>query len=401
MTVRKSYGKYIVDICVLLPSGEQIRKRKKSPIQTIRGAKEYERQLRNSILSGEFKAKKKTKEIPSLAEFSEIFLRHSKTNNKISSYESKVLIFEKHINPALGKKKINDISALDIENLKQLLADDKGHKPKTVNNTLTALKTALQCAVDFEIIEKIPKIRKLKVLKRKVEYLDPDEVVRLLAVAREEPSWYAFILLAVTSGMRLGELLALQWGDIDLKRKEVTIRRTNWHGHIGTPKSNAERIIPLTDLAVSALNKQRHLIGDFVWYYDDKNPIQEYHARAALKRIRRLSGLRHFGFHMLRHTFASICVMEGIPLPSVQELLGHASIEMTMVYAHLSPDAKTTAISILESKLISHGCIAASTKNCEKDKPEESRKVVNSLTTKEAYLARPEGFEPPTLGFEV
>ncbi len=129
------------------------------------------------------------------------------------------------------------------------------------------------------------------------------------------------------------------------------------YGEQSTPKNGKTRIIPMNADVMQALDAHRHRKG--IWVFCDKMgaPLRDNLCKAPIKRAYKQAGLRHISWHVLRHTFASHLVMRGAPLPTVQELMGHSTITMTMRYAHLSPDAKRDAVKLLQS----YGTIAAQT----------------------------------------
>jgi integrase len=142
------------------------------------------------------------------------------------------------------------------------------------------------------------------------------------------------IVLARHTGLRMGELLGLQWRDIDLKVGRLTVRRACVRGEIVTPKSGKARELRLNANAIAALQS---LPRGALWVFSTTRGICSRSASASGRcggRARR-RGWRRIGWHALRHTFAGHLVMRGAPLKVVQELLGHAMIEMTMRYAHL------------------------------------------------------------------
>lgn len=147
--------------------------------------------------------------------------------------------------------------------------------------------------------------------------------------------------------MRLGELLGLDWSDVNFTLNLLTVRRSIVEGIVGTPKNHRERHIPLTPGLREALWSARKPLG-WVFRREDGLVIVHWHATTALRRACRQIGLRPIGWHTFRHTFASHLAMKGIPLPVIQSLLGHSSITMTMRYAHLSPTALHSAIARLE-----------------------------------------------------
>ena len=115
------------------------------------------------------------------------------------------------------------------------------------------------------------------------------------------------------------------------------------------PKSGKGRDIPLGDEAIAALKAERHLRGPLVFCDAAGRMWKKNEVKHPLWRACRKAGLRQIGWHVLRHTFASHLVMRGAAMKVVQELLGHATIEMTMRYAHLSPDVKRDAVQLLDA----------------------------------------------------
>jgi integrase len=156
------------------------------------------------------------------------------------------------------------------------------------------------------------------------------------------------ILLALKAGLRQGELLALRWEDVDLVAGKLRIARSVTRGVVTTPKSGKGREVPLSDAAVRALKSHRHLRGELVFCDGAGEMFTKGLCKWPLRRACKRAGLRHVGWHVLRHTFASHLVMRNVPLKAVQELLGHATIEMTMRYTHLSPDARRDAVRVLD-----------------------------------------------------
>ena len=156
------------------------------------------------------------------------------------------------------------------------------------------------------------------------------------------------ILVALRTGLRLGELMALQWKDVDLQRAQLRVRRSVTDGIIGTPKSGKARDLPLTPSVVRALRKHRHRQGPWVFCQEDGTLLTDGQCKCPLYRAYDRAGIKRQGWHVLRHSFASHLVMRGVALKVVQELLGHSTIEMTMRYAHLSPSTLQQAVQELE-----------------------------------------------------
>ena len=151
---------------------------------------------------------------------------------------------------------------------------------------------------------------------------------------------------------RMGELLGLRWQDVDLQAGRLHVRQNVSRGRLTTPKNHRPREIPLGDDARQALHQHRHLRGAYVFCAADGERLTRSECKWPLYRACRRAGLRRIGWHDLRHTFASHLVMRGVALKAVQELLGHGSMEMTMRYAHLSPDVRRDAVQRLDGPYV-------------------------------------------------
>lgn len=336
---------WYVDIDLQLPNGQRKRVRKVSPIQTRRGAQEYERELRGAVLSGTFK--KQEVEVPTLATFSDEYLNvHTRVNNKASGLRNIQHALKLHILPALGHLRLDEIDEYRVAKFRAALkAKDLANA--TVNNHLIYLRAMLGKAHEWKKIQVIPKVKKLPNPLPPIRFLSFEEAERLESAASESSDWAAAVVLALNTGMRLGELIALQWDDIDLVSRMLTVQRTDWQGTLGTPKSGKTRNIPLNDKALAALKAHRHLRGPWIFCKDDGSRRSNGEFALALRRIRKRAGLQGFEWHGLRHTFASHLAMRNVPMRAIQELLGHADMQMTLRYSHLSPATSRLAVEAL------------------------------------------------------
>jgi len=159
--------------------------------------------------------------------------------------------------------------------------------------------------------------------------------------------------LAVSTGMRSGELLGLQWRDVDLGAEKLRIRRTVFNGKVNSPKtSHGSRGIRLTKTAVEALKKHAQ---DGEWVFSTSvgtsMSVHNLHNRS-WKPLLRSAGLPNIRFHDLRHTCATLLLTKAVHPKVVQELLGHASIQITLdTYSHLLPDMGEKAASAMDDAL--------------------------------------------------
>jgi integrase len=137
-----------------------------------------------------------------------------------------------------------------------------------------------------------------------------------------------------------------------LHRGKLHVRRTRWRGQEGLPKGGRARVVDMPRSLVEALKAHRHLAGPYVFCQEDGEPLTQNMLKHPLLRALKRSGISReegrIGWHDLRHTYGSHLAMRGVPLKVIQELMGHASIEMTMRYAHLSPETKQHAVQLLD-----------------------------------------------------
>jgi len=342
MSIFKRGNKYWVSI-----RHNKQRYRLSSPANTLAGAKAYEASLRGKLALGK-PVMDKVEESTSFAQFvDKWFNTYVMTNNKPSEQLNKKTAIKNHLKPFFGKINIDKISALNIEEFKAL-KQAEGKCNKSINNYLGMLSKCLNCAQEWGIIKTPPKIKPLKVPPQKFRFFTEEQYNRLLEEAQKiNREFYEMILFTLRTGVRVGELMALRWEDIDFENKKVTIRRSIVNGIIGSPKNNKIRIIPLTNdiLEVLKVKKSTPIHSEL---FD--NGKSRFSLNRALKRYCGNLGIGVGGWHDLRHTFASKLANNGISLQVIQALLGHSDLKMTQRYAHLEPLTLSDAIKTLEPK---------------------------------------------------
>jgi len=290
------------------------------------------------------------KEVPTLEQFAPRFLDgYARANRqKPSGVAAKEMIIRVHLTPALGAKTLNAILNEDVQQLKHRLLRKA---PKTVNNILTVLNVLLKQAVEWNVIERMPcTIKLLPVAKGSTRFYDFDEFERLVAAAQvTDYRAHLLVLMSGEAGLRLGEMVALEWNDIDFVKRQMCVQRSAWKGQVASPKSGRLRYIPLTTRLAAVLRDHRHLRGPLVLYQDDGSPLTEGLVQGFVRRAAQKAGLYKNGPHMLRHTFCSHLAMRGAPARAIQELAGHQDLTTTQRYMHLSPAALDSAIQLLDS----------------------------------------------------
>ena len=325
------------------------RHRVRSPENSKNGACAYEAVLRQRLARGEpiGGGNRAADAKDGFADFSkEWFETHVRANNRSREQDNKEMILRLHLVPFFGDMRMGEIATAHVERLKVSLVA-KGLTNKTVNNILFVLSKCLNDACEWNIIQKVPRFKPLKVPPQRFDYLDEGEMGRLLD-AITEPQWYLMALCALRTGMRVGELFALDWSSVDFERRQIAVRHSVSKGCLCSTKSNKARFVPMADDLLAALARVRRK-GGTVFPASGGGYLTHSMARKAMKRFCGLSGLRGIGWHVLRHSFASCLVSHGVSLRIVQELLGHADIKMTMRYSHLAPSTIRDAVKFLPS----------------------------------------------------
>src|SRR6476469_2334200 len=131
---------------------------------------------------------------------------------------------------------------------------------------------------------------------------------------------HLIVLLGGEAGLRCGEMMALEWQDVDFRKRQLTVQRSDWKGYVTTPKSGRLRRVPLTVRLERALRDYRHLRGPLVLCSDHGSPLTQREVQGLVRRAARRANLAKVGVHILRHTFCSHLAMHGAPTRAIQEL---------------------------------------------------------------------------------
>ncbi|MBI4591967.1 site-specific integrase [Candidatus Uhrbacteria bacterium] len=349
MPARKLKGKWGTDFRF-----NRKRFRLKSPENSRRGAEAYEVHLKRRLMNGEdvrlliAKEKVKEKANPTFESFSKEWVRnYVEPNNKPSTRRAKLMILNQHLIPCFGKKLLTEITNAEVERFKA--AKRSTHlSPKSINNILSVLSTCIRSAQQWGYVENIIRISWLKVPPQSFDFLTEEETDRLLHSDIGEP-WYTMILMALRTGMRHGELIGLDWKDINLAERRITVQQSLVEGVLGSPKSNRIRHIPISEDLAEALARQKRRQG-FVFITEDGEPMRSMYTWRGLREVCERIGMRIVRWHAFRHTFASHLTMRGAPIRNVQALMGHSTVQMTERYSHLVPSALHETIALLDQR---------------------------------------------------
>lgn len=341
-------------------------------------------------------ARKFTGVMPTVKEFIGRFLEYQKAHTKQLTHELHETICTIHIEPHVGKLGIDQLRRGELEGLKMKWLE-AGAAPRTVNTRLgVAVRMLSHAANDLEILDSVPKVKLMKIAKDHPRFLSEPEAAALLDASKEHQradalDWYVIMLVGLRTGLRIGELRGLQWGDVDWDRALVNVRRTD-PGRPkmdpNAPKGNRPRLVPLTPDALNALvgwfrdatrRKAHHWVfpGASSWRGKARYTTRsEGNCATAMGRIAKAAGLdEEVTFHTLRHTYASWLVMRGVSLSAVQELLGHASVRQTERYAHLARGfAQHAAVATLDIPLVQPQQLAPERPQLPAPEPKKPRK---------------------------
>src|SRR4029453_6301844 len=155
-------------------------------------------------------------------------------------------------------------------------------------------------------------------------------------------------LLGGEAGLRCGEIMALEWTDVSLQKRQICIARSEWKGHVTDPKGGRLRYVPLTSRLAEALRNARHSRNARVLCDEQGQSLTQKVVQGIMRRLARKAGVPK-GVHILRHTFCSHLAMQGAAPRAIQELAGHRDLATTQRYMHLSPAALGAAFRLLET----------------------------------------------------
>jgi integrase len=305
---------------------------------------------------------------PSFEEYAKYWLEdYIKPLRRLSTYERYGDILERHVFPTFGKKPINEIKRSEIRNL--ILKKSKAGLSRSMICLIRdVMSGTMGYAVEDELIPGNPVsgiLKRLKLERDKritVEPMNEQEVELFLNTCFSHFGEHGeFFLCAFRTGMRLGELLGLKWGDIDWNQKFIRVERSYKRGRFDKTKTGKVRRVDMSDQLTSSFKqlltkrKKEALkegLGEPVQYIFHRNqkPMEQNHIRRVFKRILVKAGIREMRLHDIRHTYASLLLSRGESPVYVKEQLGHSSIQMTVdIYGHLIPGTNRGAVNQLDS----------------------------------------------------
>jgi integrase len=285
-------------------------------------------------------------------------------NKRASTHASYRQVVELHVKPCIGGLQLSRLSAANVAAMYSTL-DREGKSARLVQMAHAVLRRAMHRAVKLGLIGRNPcdGVERPQAPRHEITPLNPQQA-RALLQATSSHRLHALFILAITSGLRQGELFALRWEDVDLDAGILTVRRTvvqlGEDFIVNEPKTDrGRRRVEIPPIAVDALrdHKARLLKEGFagdgrVFLSKSGNYLRRNAVRKALLLILKAAGLPEIRFHDLRHTCATLLMLDNTPAKVVQERLGHSNISLTLdIYSHVLPSMQRDAANRLDSLL--------------------------------------------------
>ena len=288
--------------------------------------------------------------------------------NTVRNYSER---YERNIKGVIGNKLLTDVKPIHCQKIFSDMADE-GYKTTTIYQTRIALYNMFEFARENDVLIANPCKKSLKSDmgkpsdKKEALTIDAQKKFLEAVVGYSYENQYRFVL---QTGLRTGELIGLKWSDIDFENRTMKIERTMEYRYkvgewrVGPPKSKSGyRTIPLTDEAICILENQRSknkslkLVPmewkDIVFLCRKGTPVKNSTYDTGLFKYCDRVGIPRFSMHVLRHTFATRCIEGGMKPKTLQKILGHSNIGITMnLYVHITEDEKHREIDLVADAL--------------------------------------------------
>jgi integrase len=352
-------------------------KRKAKKIGKEETANEIAEKIKAQLTLGRFNLLplKAKPECPTFKDYSEKWLAFIMAKRRESTYERYAQVLRDHVMPSFGKKALDSVTRGDVRDF--LVAKSAKFDVALFRDVLSGV---LGFAVDDEIIKVNPVTgvtKKLDLRRDRSKDVDPfteaDLNLFLDTCQGLVPEYYPFFLMAARTGMRMGELLAVRWGDVQFRhrvtlddgsteeRPFIWVRRSYRRGRLTAPKNGKSRRVDISNQLKAVLKEHRARemekalkqgLGEppELVFHKHRRIIEQNYMRRVFKRILRKAGLRDIKFHGLRHTFASLLLSMGESPVYVKEQLGHSSIQITVdIYGKWIQTKKEAGVNRLDS----------------------------------------------------
>lgn len=278
--------------------------------------------------------------------------------------------YKRNIKPFIGNMQLKDVKPLHCQNVLNQMSDSYANS--SIYHSRLVMWMLFDSAVENELIEKNPVTKSVKCTSgrksKEMRALTVDEQKLFLETVKGTRNYNQYALLLQT-GLRTGEMIGLRWSDVDFENRVLHVRRTMEYRYsegqwkVGEPKTkNSVRDVPLTQEAVDILKNQKERLKslkvrplefkDSVFLREDGTPPKNSSYDTRLFYYCGKAGIPKFSMHVLRHTFATRCIEGGMRPKTLQMILGHSNIGMTMnLYVHVTDDEKAKEVQNIEKML--------------------------------------------------
>lgn len=345
-----------------------------------RAAEAMASKLRKAMASGIFDLEDK-KALPLFRVYADHYVKdYAMVATKRNTWKNYETIINLHLLPVWKNKRLDEIKRADVKKLLLEKQKKDGLAPATVENIKALVSGIFTHAYEEEILHINPALKLGKFIqkddrRRHLKPLSKEQVPVFLTTTQHEfPNYYALLLCAFRTGLRMGELLGLAWEDIDFEGNRIEVKRSYSHGNFSTPKSHKSRVVDMSDQLRQVLLCHRSVLTQkmggslhvvkllkkfkpanirlvFPNKHGEAMDGDNFRKRIFYKLLEK-SELPRFRFHDIRHTFASLLLQQREPLNYVMEQMGHASIQTTVnVYGHIIPSSNRNAVNKLDDEL--------------------------------------------------
>lgn len=273
-----------------------------------------------------------------LTKWGDMWLASRRGSLQYKSWYNHKLYWENHIRPALGRCNVADILPIQIE---QFLSDKSGLSKSAQYHIYTTLRQIFARAEDNGLIPRSPMVKMRPPARdhMRVDVFTPDEISRIMQHIDADPFGTAVAVMLYT-GCRMGELNGLMWTDIDgellhIRRTIALIDEKRW-GVKECPKSGKERVVGITPQLAHILSSLPHT-SLYVFPMPDGSPMNDNNFSWRYRKFMdSCPGVRPLTPHKCRHTYATYLLRGGADLRSIQQALGHSSLQVTEIYTHIN-----------------------------------------------------------------
>ena len=299
-----------------------------------------------------------------LAEWLEQWLEQMSATLRPSTLEHYQKDMKNHVAPHLGQKELTQITAADLRKLYDTLKKNGRINPRpgqihglsstTVHNIHATLHQALRAAAEQGLIPKNPadEVAPPKIIRQPMNILNEEQLDTFMGAIEADPVWHDFFYTELTTGMRRGELLALQWSDLDFKTDRLHISKqvysVNGKLEVNEPKTKAAvRTVILPPAMVELLAEYKAQVFS-EWMFPSRikpeQPVDPGYVRKRLQVILERAGCKRVRFHDLRHTFATMSLENGMDVKTLSTIIGHVSSATTLnIYTHITGEMQRNA----------------------------------------------------------